>query len=126
METIFIDTHVVVWLFAKEMKHFSSTAIDLIEHNDIIVSPMVISELGLLYEIKRINYTPQQLMSSLQRSIGLQVSDLAFEKIAYKSTELSWTRDPFDRIITATAMVEDERLLTKDRMILKHYENAVW
>ncbi|MEA3418763.1 MAG: type II toxin-antitoxin system VapC family toxin [Campylobacterota bacterium] len=126
METIFIDTHVVVWLFAKEMERFSSSAITLIEHNDLAISPMVISELGLLYEIRRINYSPQQIMASLQQSIGLQVSDISFEVIAYQSTEILWTRDPFDRIITATAMVNGAKLLTKDRMILKHYENAVW
>jgi len=126
METVFIDTHVAIWLFAKEKKKFSAAAITLIEKNDLAVSPMMISELGLFYEIRRINYTPQQIIESLKKSIGLEVSDIAFETIAYKSTEVLWTRDPFDRIITATAMVENSKLLTKDQMILDHYEHAVW
>ena len=126
METVFIDTHVVIWLFLKDKSKFSTQAIELIEKSELTVSPMVIAELGFLYEIKRINYTPQQIVESLRRSIDLKISDAPFEKIAFKSTKILWTRDPFDQLMTATAMLDDARILTKDRMILEHYENAVW
>ncbi len=126
METIFIDTHIVVWLFVKDKEKFTPQTVELIENSELTVSPMVIIELGLLYEIKRLNYSPQHIIENLKETIGLIVSDISFERIALKSTELLWTRDPFDRIITATAMVENAKLLTKDRMILEHYENAVW
>jgi len=39
---------------------------------------------------------------------------------------LSWTRDPFDRVITAQAATDGSSLITKDEIILHHYENAVW
>ncbi|RLA68649.1 MAG: transposase [Epsilonproteobacteria bacterium] len=126
METIFIDTHIVVWLFVKDKEKFTPQTIELIENSELTISPMVIIELGLLYEIKRLNYSPQHIIENLKETISLSISDISFERIALKSTELLWTRDPFDRIITATAMVENTRLLTKDQMILEHYENAVW
>jgi len=126
VETIFIDTHIVVWLFVKDKEKFTPQTIELIENSELTISPMVIIELGLLYEIKRLNYSPQHIIENLKETISLSISDISFERIALKSTELLWTRDPFDRIITATAMVENTRLLTKDQMILEHYENAVW
>jgi PIN domain nuclease of toxin-antitoxin system len=39
---------------------------------------------------------------------------------------LSWTRDPFDRLIVAQAAVRDAPLLTKDRAIRRRYRAAVW
>jgi len=109
----------------ERQREITPQTVELIENSELTVSPMVIIELGLLYEIKRLNYSPQYIIENLKETIGLIVSDISFERIALKSTELLWTRDPFDRIITATAMVENAKLLTKDRMILEHYENAV-
>lgn len=40
--------------------------------------------------------------------------------------DLSWTRDPFDRIIVAPASLNHNILVTKDQSILKNYENAKW
>jgi PIN domain nuclease of toxin-antitoxin system len=37
-----------------------------------------------------------------------------------------WTRDPFDRLITAQAASYNQVLLTKDETIRKHYANAIW
>ena len=39
---------------------------------------------------------------------------------------MKWTRDPFDRLITAQAAVDDSPLLTKDDTIHTYYPKAVW
>ena len=39
---------------------------------------------------------------------------------------LDWTRDAFDRIIVANAMIQKSALLTKDQQILQHYKLAIW
>ena len=39
---------------------------------------------------------------------------------------VKWTRDPFDRIITAQAELCGAKLLTKDRTIHNYYVNAAW
>ena len=41
-------------------------------------------------------------------------------------TALSWTRDPFDRLIVAQAAVRDARLITKDRVLRKRYGASLW
>ena len=43
-----------------------------------------------------------------------------------EASQLSWTRDPFDRIITAQSAIDRSTLITKDKIIQKHYEYAVW
>lgn len=126
METVFIDTHVVVWLFQKNVEKFSPAAMQLIESCELVVPAIVVMELGLLHEIKRLNFTPQNILQELRQTIGLKVSDSAFEAVAYASLPLDWTCDPFDRLIAADASLHGARLLTKDKTIREHFNDAVW
>lgn len=45
---------------------------------------------------------------------------------AHAAAGLTWTRDPFDRMIAAHAIVADTPLLTADRTILDHLPLASW
>ncbi|MCK4542736.1 MAG: type II toxin-antitoxin system VapC family toxin [Spirochaetales bacterium] len=123
---IYLDTHVLVWLFAKTENMFSDKARDTIENNELFISPIVILELEYLYEIDRISEHASTIISYLQKQLGIKICGKPFEEIIVSSLAQKWTRDPFDRIITAHAMTQDARLLTKDRNILKHYRKAVW
>ncbi len=40
--------------------------------------------------------------------------------------DLTWTRDPFDRWIVATAKLHRSPLITKDEKIQHHYADAIW
>jgi PIN domain nuclease of toxin-antitoxin system len=39
---------------------------------------------------------------------------------------LGWTRDPFDRLIAAQALVANATLVTKDTLMSKHCPAALW
>jgi PIN domain nuclease of toxin-antitoxin system len=39
---------------------------------------------------------------------------------------LSWTRDPFDRLLVATALLHEAPLITRDARIQEHFAGAVW
>ncbi len=124
---IYFDTHVVVWLYSGDIKLLSSKALELIENNDLLyISPIVYLELKFLYEIGRIKVSPAEILESLSASIGLSVCDKSFLQIISESISLEWTRDPFDRIIVANAIVNDAVLLTKDSRIQANYSKACW
>ncbi len=126
MESLYLDTHVVVWLFSGEVEKLSTKAKELIESCELLVSPMVVLELEFLYEIGRLRYRHDVILSSLSESIDLKVCDLFFASIAKVSTTLSWTRDPFDRLIVAHAVCSGGKLLSRDRKIQEHFDGAVW
>jgi len=123
---MYLDTHVVVWLYAGELDRFPSSAVGRIEENDLVISPAVLLELQFLKEIKRITADPMLVLQTLEETLGLQMCDLDFSKVVIGALSQSWTRDPFDRIIVAQASVRNELLLTKDRTILRNCSLACW
>jgi len=124
--SIYLDTHVVVWLFSGETNKISNKALELIEECELLVSPMVVLELEFLYEIGRLKYQNDAILSSLSESIDLKVCNLPFVTIAKESTKHSWTRDPFDRLIVANAICANSQLLSRDRKIGENFEGTVW
>ncbi len=121
---IYLDTHVVVWLYAGEIERLSEQAKDLINNNEVIISPIVRLELQYLFEIQRITDEAKLIVSDLSDRIGLKICDKRFNTIISSALNYSWTRDPFDRIIVANADVNHNILITKDQNILNNYKKA--
>ena len=123
---MYLDTHVVVWLYAGELARFPASATHLLEENDLLISPAVLLELQFLKEIKRITTDPMLIIQTLEETLGLQLCPLEFSKVVIAALSQSWTRDPFDRMIAAQASVRNELLLTKDRLIRNNCSVACW
>ena len=123
---IYLDTHVVVWLYAGKIKKLSEQAKELINDHEVIISPIVRLELQYLFEIQRITDEANQIIFDLSDRIGLKICDKSLHTIVSNALAISWTRDPFDRIIVANATVDRNILLTKDQNILGNYEKAIW
>ena len=65
-------------------------------------------------------------LSALRRTLGLQVADASLAELVQAATDLSWTRDPFDRLIAAHAIVANAPLVTADETILGNLSLATW
>ena len=123
---IHLDTHVVLWLYSGETRLLSKKACELIEESTLCISPIVELELEYLKEIKRITVAPEKILKALKMEIGLSFCSHSFEIVVTEACNLKWTRDPFDRIITASASINNITLITKDFTILENYKYAVW
>jgi len=121
-----LDTHVVVWLYTGETEQLSAGAITALEENQPVVSPMVQLELTYLYEIDRLRVGGADILADLARRIGLQLSDAPLDALVETAAALTWTRDPFDRLIVADALVAGAILVTKDRAIHDQTAVALW
>lgn len=121
-----LDTHVIVWLYYGKLYLISRKAKDVIEGSELFYSPIVKLELQYLKEIDKISDFPNAILSGLKMDMGLKESDADFAKIVDAAIKLTWTQDPFDRLIVANASVVNSVLLTKDEDILKNYKRAVW
>ncbi len=123
---IYLDTHVVVWLYAGNLTLISKDALRMIEDHQVLISPMVLLEVDFLYEIKRIKVESEYIQSYLEQQIGLTVCNTKFEFVCKNAARQKWTRDPFDRLITAQAAITKSILITKDQNIRQNYTQAIW
>ena len=122
---IFLDTHVVVWLFA-EADRIPGPVRARIDEAHLYVSPMVRLELSLLAEIGRVTLPAEAFLNGLHRDLDLQVEESGWVRCAEIADHLSWTRDSFDRLIVAHAIAFGAPLCTRDRHLRDHYRAAFW
>lgn len=123
---IYLDTHVVVWLYGGLTNKLSEVAKSLINEEEIYISPVVRLELQYLYEIGRITIVGDVILNDLSSRIGLTICNHNFNSIITQALTINWTRDPFDRLIVAHALLNHDILISKDHHILAHYDHAKW
>ena len=123
---IYLDTHAIVWLYAGLIEKFSETTRELINSHEICISPIVRLELQYLHEIQRVTDESQVIVADLSNRIGLLICDKPLNLIVTRALTISWTRDPFDRLIVANAALNDNLLLSKDQCILENYTFSRW
>lgn len=124
---IYIDTHVAIWLAEKKLTKLSKPAIRVIEKTQIIYLPaMVELELYVLSESGKIKMMPDDIIQWLYKTLHFQAPTSSMVDVCDRAKSISWTRDVFDRMIVAEAMVAGASLVTKDASILQHYKQALW
>lgn len=123
---IYLDTHIAIFLYQGELSLFSKKALDLLKEKAPMLSGMAELELHYLYEVGKLSTNPEFLLEALEKDIGLKRCSWACNELARQAHKLTWTNDPFDRMIVANAQVAGKQLLTKDSVILQNFEGAVW
>ncbi len=123
---IYLDTHVVAWLYAGRVDLLSRRATQLVNDEELQICPAVVLELEYLHETRRLAVGGNTVVQGLAAQLGLQVCDLPFPAVIESALDQRWTRDPFDRIIVGHAALAASTLLTKDRSIHTHYRSALW
>lgn len=124
--TAHLDTHVVIWLRDGETAKLSPAAAHVIESHRLIASQFVRLELQYLLEIGRLDEPPDVVLGYLQDRIGLQMCTLPTASIVGAALLQTWTRDPFDRLITANASAAAALLVTRDQAMRRHYPRALF
>jgi PIN domain nuclease of toxin-antitoxin system len=121
-----LDTHAVVWLYAGEIERFTPEGQALLESEQLTVSPIVQLELTFLHEIGRLRMGGADVLGDLESRVRLYVVNQPFIAVVQAAASISWTRDPFDRLIVGDALAANCQLLTKDDTIREHLSLALW
>ena len=123
---IYLDTNAVLWMVgAPEL--ISEDAAQAINSADaVLISPMVELEIEYLYEVGRIQQPAAVILEHIRGALDLRRCARSFASVAAAAAALKWTRDPFDRLITAQAAVGGDALITRDKIIRANYAHAHW
>lgn len=123
---VYLDTHLVLWLYAGSVDLISKKVVQILDENELYISPIVELELQYLRENSKIKKSSFEIVKVLCKEINLKICTKDFHNIVQESLGLHWTRDPFDRIMVAHASLNNSILLTQDNTIRTHYKQAVW
>jgi PIN domain nuclease of toxin-antitoxin system len=123
MNTVLLDTHVLVWLMQgnQSLGHEARLLVETaIREDALLVSAMTFWEVAMLMQHQRLALT-QPVTSWRQRVLELGISEIPVSgDIGILSTEMEdFPADPADRIISATAIVHGATLITADTSILR-------
>lgn len=123
---ILLDTHIVVWLYDDPERLVPAPVRERLNAEPLALSPFVRLELQYLYEVKKVSVPAQTIVDELAPKLEMVLTDPPSAQICQAATTLDWTRDPFDRLISAQAIISGTALLTKDRIIRSHLSLAWW
>ncbi|MDX2022927.1 MAG: PIN domain-containing protein [Deltaproteobacteria bacterium] len=107
-----MDTNALIWLLAG---HKRASKLPKNEKR-FYVSPVSLLELTFLNELGRIRFSRGTL--DIQNHPRLAVDDPSSVELFAQAQNVAWTRDPFDRLITAHAALRRWKLATGDAHML--------
>jgi PIN domain nuclease of toxin-antitoxin system len=127
-----IDTHVIIWLLENDEK-LSKVARREIENfdNQILVSVISLFEIAIKVKTGKLSFDKSihDIVKELDNQ-GIKLLPLSPYHIEnYQSVPLiADHRDPFDRILIATALHENLSIITIDEKFenYKHIINVIW
>jgi PIN domain nuclease of toxin-antitoxin system len=122
MTGLLLDTHALVWLLNGEQRLGNvarTLAQSALEKDELLVSAMTFWELSLLAQRQRLTL-PQPIGVWRRSVLDIGITEIPVTgEVGILSTELaSLPADPADRIITATAILNDAVFVTADALIL--------
>ena len=115
-----LDTHFVIWVVSE------STRLNaypwLYKYQPWTISPISLLEIQLLAEVGRRRIDTPRFVEQVASDPRFQLDDAPFTTLVQRSLALSWTRDPFDRLIAAHSLVRRLPLCSVDQVMLEQHK----
>ena len=126
---LLIDTHVALWIF-NEHENLSSTAKEYIhnEENELYISIVSAWEIAIKHSLGKLTEFPggvKLFLSAIEES-PIEIVAVLPEHVETVEELVYIHRDPFDRLIIATALCNDMAIVTADENIRKYAVKCIW
>ena len=124
-----LDTHVIIWLAKKDNEKLSSKSMEIIRSQDsqLFISIISFWEIALKMNNGKLvlGISLDTLFDNIEKS-GITITSIEKEYILCLSTLPPVHKDPFDRLLITTALIEDMTLLTADENNQKYDVPWIW
>jgi len=117
--TLLLDTHFLLWILlgSKRLEEFPW----LSRYRPWGVSPISLLEIQFLSEVGRVEVQGPEFYEVLRADPRFVIDEVALVPLVTKAISLEWTRDPFDRLLTAHSLARRVPLCTLDRSVRQHH-----
>ena len=115
-EVILLDTHAAIWLLGGHRRADTLIASD----KPLFLSPVSLLEFRFLIEAGKLRIAERDWEERLTHDRRFRIDNCRVGDIVTASADLSFTRDPFDRLIAGHALARGYRLATADDVLLEH------
>lgn len=121
--TCLLDTHFLIWITsnAKRVRHYPW----LSHYEPWGVSAISFLEIQLLNESGKLDLRNPQYTDTVLSDSRFVVDEVPFITLIQRSLDLSWSRDPFDRLIAAHSLTRRVPLCSVDSVMLENHKLLV-
>ncbi len=116
---LLLDTHFLIWttLQSKKLEQFRWLG----QYLPWGVSPVSLLELQYLSEVDRLQVQQPEFTDTLMQDRRFVIDEVPLLALIRRAFPLTWTRDPFDRLLAAHSFARRVPLCTVDRQIVANH-----
>jgi PIN domain nuclease of toxin-antitoxin system len=115
---VLLDTHFLIWAALGSDRLGQFPWLDA--HRPWLISPVSLLEIQFLAEVGRLS-VESEFFELVRRDVRFAVDEPGLDTLITASLPLSWTRDPFDRLLCAHSLVRRTPLCSVDRTVLDNH-----
>lgn len=113
--TLLLDTHFLLWIMLDSHRLDAFPWLDA--HRPWGVSPISLLEIQFLHEVGRLEARQPELSDALTSDPRFVIDEVPMVALVDKAIGLTWTRDPFDRLLAAHSEARRIPLCSLDRRV---------
>jgi len=121
--TCLLDTHFLIWVISNSPRLRKYPWVD--EYRPWGISPVSLLEMQFLAELGRGRIDVSRSARTIASDPRFVLDEVPFVSVVSQALHLSWTRDPFDRMIAAHSLVRRAPLCTVDAIMLENHKLIV-
>ena len=127
--SILLDTHALIWFISGD-KQFSEKATEIIEgqQDGVFVSLATIWEMAIKVGLGKLKLRLRlegELQTFLEQN-GFELLPIEYAHVARVALLPFKHRDPFDRLLVATALIENMTIVSHDAVLDDYGIKRVW
>lgn len=116
---LLLDTHFLLWVVLGSSRLEAFPWLE--DYRPWGISPVSFLEIQFLAEAGRLEVENPDFMEQVGRDDRFLVDEPPVLALVKQALDLSWTRDPFDRLLVAHSATRRTPLCTTDRTVRRHH-----
>lgn len=114
-----LDTHFLIWIVLRSRRLEQHPWLD--RYRPWGVSPVSLLEIEFLAEVGRLEVRNPEFIDTVMADPQFIVDEVPLVPLVRHALALTWTRDPFDRLLAAHSLARRLPLCTLDTVLLERH-----